>query len=153
MRKLLVVLTFLALVGSGCKYFRKEIEKKIDPVAIQKAITDSIERAKALITEAKLKQEREQARLDSIRRIEEQKAKFRFHVIIGSFKVPSNATSWEQEVHGFGFNNTEILEAPNGFHLVSIGAFDSYGKAFNEIDRINSENIDEPFELWIYENQ
>lgn len=147
MKKLFILLALMAFLGTGCKYFKKE--KKVDQVALQKAKEDSIKRAKEIEAE-QIRLAQEQARQDSIRKVQEYEAKFRFHVVIGSFKVPSNATNWEQEVKKMGYNNTKILLAPNGFNLVSIGAFDTYGKAFNEINKINADK-EEPVELWVYE--
>lgn len=149
-RKILILIALFAFAGTvtSCKYFKKK--PKVDTAAIEKAKEDSVKRAQELEAEqARLAME--QARQDSLARVQEQEAQFRFHVIIGSFKVPSNATSWEQEVRSMGYNDTRILHANNGFDLVSIAAFDTYSKAFNEIERINSDK-EEPIELWIYEN-
>ena len=154
MKKLTCVLMLLPLLGSGCKFVEKYTKKgkKAKAEAMQKAKEDSLAKAKAIEFE-KAALAREQAHQDSIRQVEEDENQHRFHVIIGSFKVPSNATSWEQEVRGMGFNNTRILQAPNGFNLVSVGAFNTYSKAFNEIDRINSNRIENPMEMWVYEKQ
>jgi cell division protein FtsN len=154
MKKLTCVLIMLTLLGSGCKFVEKYTKKgkKAKAAAMQKAKEDSLAKAKAIEFE-KAAQAREQARQDSIRQVEEYESQHRFHVIIGSFKVPSNATSWEQEVRGMGFNTTRILQAPNGFNLVSVGAFNTYSKAFNEIDRINSNRVENPLEMWVYEKQ
>ena len=147
----------LAFVAGGCKYFDKGKNKKkqqqevVDPAAAQKAREDSARLAQEQEAE-RVRLAREQAVQDSIRQVKEREAQFRFHVIIGSFKVPSNAESWEQEVRQMGFKNTKIIDGPNGFTLVSVGSFDTYSKAFNEIDRINySAEEDEPWELWVYE--
>ncbi len=148
MKKIFILIALFAFVGTGCKYLKKK--PKVDPVAIQKAKEDSIKRAQELEAE-QVRLALEQARQDSLAKVQEYESKFRFHVIIGSFKVPSNATNWEQEVRGMGYNGTKILHAKNGFDLVSISAYDTYSKAFNEIERINADK-EEPIELWIYEN-
>ena len=85
-----------------------------------------------------------------IARIREMEARNRFHVIIGSFKVPSNADDYQREVSTLGFQNPKIVESPNGFRMVSVGAFDTYLRAANEILRIN-RGKEEPIELWVYE--
>ncbi len=148
MKKIFILIALFAFLGTGCKYFNKK--PKVDPVAMQKAKEDSIKRAQELEAE-QVRLALEQARQDSLAKVQEYESKFRFHVIIGSFKVPSNATNWEQEVRGMGYNSTKILHAKNGFDLVSIAAYDTYSKAFNEIERINADK-EEPIELWIYEN-
>lgn len=157
MKRLILMLVALAFVAGGCKFFDKGKNKKkqqqevVDPAAAQKAREDSIRIAQEQEAE-RLRMAREQAIQDSIRQVKEREAQFRFHVIIGSFKVPSNAESWEQEVRQMGFKNTKIIDGPNGFTLVSVGSFDTYSKAFNEIDRINySAEEEEPWELWVYE--
>ncbi len=150
MKRILIFVLLSAFIGTGCKYFKKK--PKVDQVALQKAKDDSIAKAKAFAEEQKRLAE-ERARQEELRKQQEFESTYKFHVIIGSFKVPSNATTWEEEVHRMGFNKTKILDSPNGFKLVSIGQFDSYNKAFNEIDRINSERVNEPIELWIYENK
>lgn len=150
MKRVILFIMLATFIGTGCKYFKKT--KKVDPIALQKAKEDSIAKAKAFEEEQKRIAE-EQARQEELRKQQEYEATYRFHVIIGSFKVPSNATSWEEEVHKLGFNKTKILDSPNGFKLVSIGQYDSYSKAFNEIERINSDRPDEPLEMWVYENR
>jgi len=150
MKRIILFMVLAAFLGTSCKYFKKD--KKVDPVALQKAKEDSIAKAKAFEEEQKRIAE-EQARQEEIRKQQEFESTYRFHVIIGSFKVPSNATVWEDEVHKMGFNKTKILDSPNGFKLVSIGQYDTYSKAFNEIERINYERLDEPMEMWVYENR
>jgi len=150
MKRIILFIVLAAFVGSGCKYLKKD--KKVDPIALQKAKEDSIAKAKAFEEEQKRIAE-EQARQEEMRKQQEYESTYRFHVIIGSFKVPSNATAWEEEVHKMGFSKTKILDSPNGFKLVSIGQYDTYSKAFNEIERINSERPDEPMEMWVYENK
>ncbi|MGE0078827.1 MAG: hypothetical protein AB7S48_13290 [Bacteroidales bacterium] len=151
MKKIFILIVLFAFVGTGCKFMPgyKKKQAAIE-AAKQKAKQDSIQKAQAFESE-KIRMAQEKARQDSLAKVQEYEAKFRFHVIIGSFKVPSNATGWEQEVHGMGYNNTKILHASNGFDLVSIAAYDTYSKAFNEIERINADK-EEPLELWIYEN-
>lgn len=151
MKKIFILITLLAFIGTSCKLLPSYKKKQAAIEAAKlKAKQDSIENAKALEAE-QLRLAQEQARQDSIAKVQEYEAKFRFHVIIGSFKVPSNASGWEQQVHGMGYSNTKILRAKNGFDLVSIAAYDTYSKAFNEIERINADK-EEPIELWIYEN-
>ncbi|MBR7067681.1 MAG: SPOR domain-containing protein [Bacteroidales bacterium] len=158
MKKLVLMFVALAVVAGGCKYFDKgknkkkaKQEKVVDPAAAEKAREDSIRIAQEQEAE-RIRVARQEAIQDSIRQVKEREAQFRFHVIIGSFKVPSNAESWEREVRQMGFKDTKIIDGPNGFTLVSVGSFDTYSKAFNEIDRINyNAEEEEPWELWVYE--
>lgn len=151
MKKIFILIALFAFLGTSCKLLPGYKKKQAAIAAAQlKAKQDSIQKVKDFEAE-QMRMAQEQALQDSIAKVQEFEAKFRFHVIIGSFKVPSNATTWEQDVHGMGYNNTKILHAKNGFDLVSVGAYDTYSKAFNEIERINSDK-EEPVELWIYEN-
>lgn len=151
MKRIFILIALFAFLGTSCKFLPKNKKKQAEiEAAKQKAKQDSIQRAQDFEAE-QLRLAEEQARQDALAKEKELEAKFRFHVIIGSFKVPSNATNWEQEVKGMGYNSTKILHAKNGFDLVSIAAYDTYSKAFNEIERINADK-EEPIELWIYEN-
>lgn len=148
MKRVIFLAVLLVFVASGCKYFSKD-KKKDDTTAIdlQKAKEDSINNARDAEEQQRLA--REQAEADAQRELD---ARFRFHVIIGSFKIPSNASSWLSEVQGMGFKEAKVVEAPNGFSLVSVGGFETYSKAFNEINRINADQ-QEPWELWVYEKR
>ncbi len=144
MKKLLILILVLAFVMPGCKYFKGNKGNEVDTTAAWQAKQDSIKNAEA-VAAAKL-----QAQQDSLRRVQEYMAMNKFHVIIGSFKVPTNADNWQKEVANMGFNNAKIVESPNGFRMVSIASFDTYSKAFREINKIN-EGKEEPIELWVYE--
>lgn len=144
MKKLLIPILILALVVPGCKYFKSNKKKDVDTTAAWQAKQDSIQNAEAIAAA------RAQAVQDSLRRVQELLAMNKFHVIIGSFKVPTNADNWQAEVANMGFTNTKIVESPNGFRMVSVASFDTYSKAFREIGKIN-EGRETPLELWVYE--
>ena len=144
MKKLLILILILAFVMPSCKYFRGKKGNDVDTTAAWQAKQDSIKNVEA-VAAAKL-----QAQQDSLLRVQEQMAMYKFHVIIGSFKVPTNADNWQMEVAKMGFNDAKIVESPNGFKMVSVAAFDTYSKAFREINKIN-EGKEEPIELWVYE--
>jgi hypothetical protein len=147
MKRIIVPILILSLLAGGCKYFPgKKDTKKVDTMAIWQAKQDSLGKIQAAIAE------KEKAVQDSLQRIQDALAKLKFHVIIGSFKVPTNADSWQQEVGKMGFNGAKIIDSDNGFKLVSIGAYETYSKAFTEIGRIN-EGKEQPTELWIYETK
>jgi len=153
MRKVLIITLLLAFSFSSCRFFERfKKDKAADTLAVWEARQDSIKKAEMLkarkLEEAR--RAREKAIQDSLTRIREMEARNRFHVIIGSFKVPSNADDYQKQVVAFGFTSPKIVESPNGFRMVSVGAFDTYSKAANEILRINRTK-DEPIELWVYE--
>lgn len=153
MKKLLIPILLLAITFSGCRFFERfKKDKSSDTLAVWEAKQDSIKKVEMLkakkIEEAR--RAREKAIQDSLARVREMEARNRFHVIIGSFKVSTNADEYQKQVSTLGFQSPLIVESPNGFRMVSIGAFETYSKATNEILRINRAK-EEPIELWVYE--
>jgi hypothetical protein len=149
MKRILIPILLISLIVSGCKYFGgKKDAKKVDTLAAWQHKQDSINKVQAAIAA------KETATQDSLRRVQEALDKFHFHVIIGSFKVPTNADGWLQEVTKMGYNEAKIIDSPNGFKLVSIGAFETYGKAFAQIEKINAgkEEADKT-ELWVFDSK
>ncbi|NVO12190.1 MAG: SPOR domain-containing protein [Bacteroidales bacterium] len=147
MKRIIIPILLISLLVSGCKYFGgKKGSKKADTLVAWQAKQDSINKVQVAIAA------KEKAANDSLQRIQNALAKLKFNVIIGSFKVPTNADSWQQEVNKMGYNNTKIIDSNNGFKLVSIGAFETYSKAFAQIGKIN-EGKEQPVELWVYESK
>lgn len=148
MKKLIFPILLLSLLVGGCRFFNKKDVKKTDTLAAWQLKQDSINKVQAAIAA------REMAVQDSLQRVQEMLAKFHFHVVIGSFKVPTNADSWLQEVVKMGYTNAKIIDSPNGFKLVSIGAYETYSKAFTEIERINAGKEEADItELWIFDSK
>lgn len=146
MKRIIVPILLLSLLAGGCRFFKGKEEKKTDTMAVWQARQDSINRVQAAIAA------KEKAVQDSLQRVQEMLAKFRFNIIIGSFKVPTNADNWLQEVVKMGFTSPKIVESPNGYKMVSIGAYENYSKAFTEIKRIQ-ESRQDSIELWIFESK
>jgi len=144
MKRIIVPFLLLTLLVSGCKFFGKKDAKTVDTMAVWQAKQDSISKIEAAIAA------KEKATQDSLLQVQEMLARFRFHVIIGSFKVPTNADNWQQEVTTMGFSNPKIVESSNGYRMVSVGSYETYSKAFTEIKRVN-DSREEPIDLWIYE--
>jgi len=155
MRKLLIFTLLLATTFASCDFFGgSKKDKAADTLAVWQAKQDSIKKAE-MERDKKLEEARrakEKAIQDSLNRIREMEARNRFHVIIGSFKVPSNADDFHAQVSQWGFQNPKIIESPNNFRMVSVAAYDTYSKAANEILRIQ-RNQEQPMEMWVYENR
>ena len=152
MRKALIFTLLLAFTLSGCRFFDSfKGDKGEDTLVTWQAKQDSIKKAEMLrvkkIEEAR--RAKEIAIQDSLTRVREMEARNRYHVIIGSFKVPNNANEFQKQMAKMGFQNPKIVESPNGFKMVSVGAFETYSKAANEILRIN-RGKEEPVEMWVY---
>lgn len=152
MRKVLILTLLTAFTFTGCQFFdRFKSDKAEDTLAVWQAKQDSIKKVEMLKAK-KLEEARrakEKAIQDSLMRIKEMEARNRYHVIIGSFKVPSNADDYQKQIAKLGFQNPKIVESPNGFRMVSVGAFETYSKAANEILRINRSK-EEPVDMWVY---
>ena len=152
MRKALIFTLLLALTFSSCRFFEKfKSDKAEDTLVAWQAKQDSIKKVKALKAQKleAARRAKEKAIQDSLMRVKEMEARNKYHVIIGSFKVPSNADDYQKQVTQFGFDNPKIVQSPNGFKMVSVGSFETYSKAANEILRVNRSK-DEPIEMWVY---
>jgi hypothetical protein len=148
MKKLLIPILLISLLAGGCRFFNKKEVKKVDTLVAWQHKQDSLSKIQEAIAA------KEKAVQDSLQRIQDMLAKFHFHVIIGSFTVPTNADNWLQEVVKMGYNDAKIIDSPNGFKLVSIGAYETYSKAFTAIEKIN-EGKEETAktELWVFDSK
>jgi Sporulation related domain. len=145
---LILVATLLAGLGS-CNYMKKKgwIKGKKSEVAIA-ANSDSL-RADSLKRVADTQAEAAKAAKAADEVTAKQKTKEQgFHVVIGSFKVAQNATSFATAVESMGYK-TSLIKSPNGFNLVSIGKYKNYSSAYKEILHIN-EGSQTPMEMWVY---
>jgi len=147
MRNLLIVLSLLIAVNSGCNLIGKK--KRAEQAAIElKAKNDSIAKAKKAAKTLKIKKQKaEQARKDSIKKAEEARRKlYKFHVIVGSFKTPKYATAYNDLMGKKGYQ-TEVLTNRYNFQLVSIGSFKSWREAVVQMNK--AREAIEP-SAWIY---
>jgi len=149
MRKLILALSAIVLLTSGCEFFEKKkmFSKEDTLVAYQRRVdslrkVDSIKKAKAIA-----RQKAEQAKKDSIRKAEQQRKKlYKFHVIVGSFKTPKYADAYNNFIAQKGYM-TEMLRNEYQFQMVSIGAYKSWREAVKDLEMAR-ETI-EPTS-WIY---
>ncbi len=149
-----VILILLALVLSlgSCKFIEKKGwfggKKKAAAEQAEKARLESLRVADSL---AVVEQQRlaEQARLDSLERVrkyeEDMRARFKYHVILGSFKVPANADRYEITVSNEGYEVVRLF-SPNSFHLISAMRFDNSRDAWNQVNRFRENDRD----AWVY---
>ena len=149
MRKLIpIAILSLLLVMGSCGYMKKKgwiNDDKQEQLAKAKADSiqaDSLKRVALEIETAKQLDEKSKETAIA------NKKQSGYDVIIGSFKVENYATSFAKDVEGMGYK-VNILKSENGFNLVSIGHFNTYGAASQEIKRINEGN-QTPMELWVY---
>ncbi len=152
MKKLLLIVLSMALFIGSCNFIdntfnkkkkMRELAEKARLDSIAKAVADSIQMAE------ELQRQLEQARLDSLQKAEEEalaRAKRKYHVIAGSFKIPGNADKYAKAMLCKGYE-PEILEGKNGFTYVSIGNFETLASAANLVKQIRDEG---EFVVWIH---
>jgi len=147
---LLLTLAVLLSLGS-CKFIEKKGwfgKKKAAAEQAEQARRDSIRIADSLrIVEEK--RFAEQARLDSLQRVreyeEEMRARYKYHVVLGSFKVPGNADHYETVVDSEGYEVVRLY-SPNDFHLVSALRYDNSRDAWKKVMEFRYEGRD----AWVY---
>lgn len=147
-RYLPIIIISLILTTTGCEKIKSinPFRKKVDHALIEKQRQDSIRLAQE--AEEILRQE-ELARLEEQRTIEEAarlKALNKYHLIVGSFKVPNNATRYHEKIRSKG-HDSQIIMAKNGFHLVTINSYDNFRSAFNELRNMTRSGEQE---VWLY---
>lgn len=148
MRSVLVVLSLLVVLSSGCDLIGGK-KKKAEQAKIEaQRKADSIKVAKKKAADLKAKKlKAEQARKDSIRKAEEERKKlYKFHVIVGSFKTPKYATAYNDFIAKKGYQ-TELIPNRYNFQMVSIGGNKTWGEAVRELRKAR-EAIEET--AWIY---
>ncbi len=154
MRHLTALILVLMLVAlPGCKYFKgkKLFGKKVDTMVVWQARQDSIRVADSI----KKVQERlkaiEEARLDSIRLAEEQKAwelKHKYNIIVGSFITPQYARDYAEKFRNDGYGDVRIIKMKGGrFELVSAEAHESFRTAVSRLQHYQA-NIE--IGAWMY---
>jgi cell division protein FtsN len=147
MRNLVIVLSLLVVLSSGCEMFGKK--KRAEQAAIElKAKNDSIAKAKKDAKTAKLKKQQEaKAKAEAERKAEEERKKlYKFHIVVGSFKTPKYANSYNELIASKGYQ-TELMTNNYNFQMVSIGAFKSWREAVVELKK--TREAIEPTS-WIY---
>lgn len=95
------------------------------------------------------------AKLDSIRLAQEKNVipyitlDNKFYVIMGSFKVISNAEILKANLEKAGYSPVRIA-LQNGFDMVALAGFNSYQEAVREMEKIGDNDLC-PYDVWIYD--
>ena len=148
MKNLVIVLSLLVVLSSGCEMFGKKKRAEQERTEEKARIKDSTDNANKLAKQAHDKKiKEEQAKQDAIRKAEEERKKlYKFHIIVGSFKTPKYATAYNDFIGKKGYQ-TEVLTNNYNFQMVSIGAYKSWGDAVREL--VKTREAVEPTS-WIY---
>ncbi len=151
MKRICTLLIGIVLLGSttSCDWVRSKLGMPTSNelrLKKEQLIADSLERADALRQAARL----EQARKDSLAAIETARLTLkRYHVVFGSFKVPSNADRMMAKLPQYGFT-PQRLDFTNGFTVISAWQTDNLTDAYNRMNKLFSLDIT-PYDIWIYD--
>ena len=142
MKKLVLLLSLSMILFSGCSMFgsKKKMNEYIDRL-VTTLKNDSLQFASNL---DKMKTDM-QHQIDSIN-AECDQPKGNYHIIAGSFKEQQNAIGFVADMQKLGYK-AAIIEAPNGFHLVSVSAGNNLQQMFATLNNIRT-SVDE--ESWIF---
>jgi hypothetical protein len=145
-------LVFLVLTPS-CKKIRERglFGKKARTLEMLKAEQDSIRVADSLKRVQNRLKAIEEARLDSIRMAEAEKAAFealnKYNIVVGSFITPEYAQAWAGEYRKQGYDTKIIKMADSRFELVVAESYDRFSKA---IERLNQFQDTVDIDTWLY---
>jgi cell division protein FtsN len=140
MKKFIPLFLVVMLVLSSCKYFSSP---KTDLLLARKDSALAKEKAAHEKDLAQLKQE-SQARIDSLKASCDKQLN-RYHVIVGAFKVPTNADNLQKLMSSKGYS-AQILPV-GSYQLVSVGSFSSLRESVGQLGKFRGEvNKD----AWIY---
>jgi len=140
MKKLFPLFLLVMLAMASCKYFSTP---KPDALLAQKDLALVKEKAAHEKELEQLKQE-SQARIDSLKASCDKQLN-RYHVIVGAFKVPSNADNLQKLMSSKGYS-AQILPL-GSYQIVSVGSFASLKESVGQLGKFRGEvNKD----AWIY---
>ena len=155
MIKNIVTICIVVCCLTSCKFIKSKgwFSKEADTLVAYQARMDSLRVADSIQAVLETERRIEQARQDSIRAIEEAErerlARWKYHIIVGSFKTPEYAEKYAQYYLNMGYS-TEILMNEYNFNLVSARVFEDIGMALRQL-----ENFRDTVELeaWLFINE
>ena len=148
--RLISVLMASVLLFTGCDFFRSLVGKPTSEdmermrleaqlEAQKKKEQDSIARVNAMLEE----EQRLLAQQNSLENTG------RYHVVMGSFKVPENAQKMKQLLENKGYTS-RIIQFNNGFDVVSAAHFNKFIEAVRTMDELIELEIC-PDDIWVYD--
>jgi hypothetical protein len=141
MRHLTALIIILILVMTpSCKFFKgkKLFGKKADKMIVWQARQDSIRVGDSILAVQSRLVIIENARLDSLRVIEEKNAwenKFKYNIIVGAFITPEYAIAHSDDYRQRGYDTRIIKVDGSRFELVSAEAHESFRKAVSRLQQ------------------
>ena len=154
MRHLIPFILVLILVAlPGCKYFKgkKLFGRKADIMTVWQARQDSIRVADSITKVQEHLRAIEEARLDSIRLVEEKRTwelKNKYNIIVGSFITPRYARDHAETYRNKGYSDVRIIPMEGGrFELVSAEAHENFRTA---VSRLQHYQANVEIGAWLY---
>lgn len=153
MKKLIFILFAISMAFSSCKFVKEKGwfgQKNADTMDAYLRKQDSIHIADSISKVIAKQRAIEQARQDSINKVEQERlerlARFKYHIVVGSFITPQFADEWSVYYNSMGYG-TEILKAGNEFNLVSARKYDNMNDAVYDLERFkDTVQVD----AWVY---
>lgn len=144
----------LLLMSNSCKFIEEKGwfgKSRVDTMVVWQAKQDSIRAVDSIRKEVEAMKAIEQARLDSIQKVDQEllawEARFKYHIIVGSFLTPQYADDYKLFYNLQGYD-AKILDGPkNRFKLVSAEVHDNLNKALSRLIQFQ-DTVD--FESWLY---
>lgn len=157
MKNALTIFLVLIILSSSCEFMRKKgwIKKsKAKQEAVSMAMQDSIRVADSLRAVTEKMGAIEQARLDSVSAVEqakyEREARYKYHIIVGSFLTPEYAEDYMRYYKLLGYD-AQIIDGPqNRFNFVSAEGHDNLDDAIRRLYQFQ-DTVE--FEAWLYIKQ
>lgn len=153
-RTILIVLILLLSSATSCKFIRKKGwfgTGKADTMLVwqeqqaNRRVTDSIARVRERI------EARERVRIDSLNRIEQERleyeARFRYHIVVGSFITPEYARGFNEHMQRKGYNSKIVQRPGSRFEFVAAEVHDNLKKA---VERLWQFRDTVAVDTWIY---
>jgi hypothetical protein len=147
---LVIILLFVIL--PSCKLFKGRLfGGKSDTMAVWQARQDSVRVADSLQKAQNELLALENARLDSIRRVEGERlayeSKYKYNIIVGSFITPEFARDMDRVYKQRGYNSRIVKMEGSRFELVSAESCDSFKKA---VDKLKEFQDTVELNSWLY---
>jgi DNA polymerase III epsilon subunit-like protein len=148
-----VLLSGMLIFLPSCKYFKGGglFGRKARALAIEKALIDSVRVLDSLQKVKDKLTEIENARLDSLKRADEERlafeSKHKYNIIVGSFITPEYAKMMNEAYRKQGYDPSIIKMENSRFELVSVEGHDSFR---NAVARLSQFRDTVQLESWLY---
>jgi hypothetical protein len=150
---LIILIGALLIISPSCKKIKERglSGKKAKTLEMLKVQQDSIRVADSLKRVENRLRAIEEARLDSIRLAEQERAAYearnRFNIVVGSFVTPEFAKAWAEEYRKQGYDTKIIKMTDSKFELVVAESYDRFSKA---VERLNQFQDTVDINSWLY---